>query len=281
MSPERRRRVVPHLRRRFGVSERRACVVVDQPRSTQRRRRTLVPDEEYLRKRLKRLASDHPKWGYRKQHTLLCRAGWSINRKRVRRIWREEGLQVLRRKRRRRSGSRAPGHMAASHPNHTWAMDYEFDETAGGRRLKILNVTDEFTREALACVPARSIDARATVAVLAGLSADRGAPVYVRCDNGPEFVGHALKRWCHRYGARTSFIEPGAPWQNAFVESFNGRMREELLNLEVFDSLVEAAVLIEDWRVEYNTYRPHRSLRMLTPAEFAARWNQENEARLS
>ena len=207
MSPERRRRVVPHLRRRFGVSEIRTCVVVDQPRSTQRRRRTLVPEEEYLRKRLKGLASDHPKWGYRKQHTLLCRAGWSINRKRVRRIWREEGLQVLRRKRRRRRGSRAPGHMAASHPNHTWAMDYEFDETAGGRRLKILNVTDEFTREALACVPARSIDAKQTVAVLAGLTADRGAPVYVRCDNGPEFVGHALKRWCRSSGARTSFID--------------------------------------------------------------------------
>ena len=273
--------MVAHLRQRFGVSERRACRLVGQPRSTQRRRPTLVPGDEHLRKRLRALARDHQKWGYRKQHTLLCREGWRINRKRVRRVWREEGLQVRRRKRRRRAGSRVPGHQAASYPNHTWAMDYEFDETAGGRRLKILNVTDEFTREALACVPARSIDAKATVAVLAGLTADRGAPRYVRCDNGPEFVGHALKRWCRSSGARTSFIEPGAPWQNAFVESFNGRMREELLNLEVFDSLVEAAVLIEDWRVEYNTYRPHRSLRMLTPTEFAARWKQENEARLS
>jgi putative transposase len=160
-------------------------------------------------------------------------------------------------------------------------MDYEFDETAGGRRLKILNVTDEFTREALACVPARSIDAKATVAALERIAAERGAPRYVRCDNGPEFVGTALKRWCQRSTARPSFIEPGAPWQNAFVESFNGRMREELLNLEVFDSLDEAQVLIEDWRVEYNTYRPHRSLRMLTPSEFARRWKEENEARLS
>jgi putative transposase len=160
-------------------------------------------------------------------------------------------------------------------------MDYEFDETAGGRRLKILNVTDEFTREALACVPARSIDAKATVAALERIAAERGAPRYVRCDNGPEFVGTALKRWCQRSATRPSFIEPGAPWQNAFVESFNGRMREELLNLEVFDSLHEAKVLIEDWRVEYNTYRPHRSLRMLTPSEFARRWNEENEVRLS
>lgn len=119
-------------------------------------------------------------------------------------------------------------------------MDYEFDETAGGRRLKILNVTDEFTREALACVPARSIDATATVAVLERLAALSGAPLYVRCDNGPEFVGTALKRWCRRFAARPSFIEPAAPWRNTFVESFNGRMREELLNLEVFDSLAEA-----------------------------------------
>lgn len=122
---------------------------------------------------------------------------------------------------------------------------------------------------------------RATVKVLAELVRRRGAPIYVRCDNGPEFISEALKRWCLRSGARTSFIEPGAPWQNAFVESFNGRMREELLNLEVFDSLFEARVLIEDWRVEYNEFRPHRSLRMLTPSEFVARWKEQNEPRLS
>jgi putative transposase len=281
VSPDRRRRVVPHLRRRFGASERRACAVVGQHRSTQRRRRTLVPDAEHLRKKLRALATDHPRWGYRKQHTLLCREGWSINRKRVRRIWREEGLQVRRRKRRRRKASKTPGHLAASQPNNTWAMDYQFDETAGGRRLKILNVTDEFTREALASEVGRSIDAKTTVKVLAELVGTRGAPRYVRCDNGPEFVSDALKRWCVGSGATTSFIDPGAPWQNAFVESFNGRMREELLNLEVFDSLYEAKVLIEDWRVEYNDYRPHRSLRMLTPSEFAARWKEENEPRLS
>ena len=142
--------MVAHLRRRFGVSERRACRLVGQSRSTQRRQPTLVPGDEHLRKRLRALSRDHQRWGYRKQHTLLCREGWRINRKRVRRVWREEGLQVRRRRRRRRAGSRVPGHQAASHPNHTWAMDYAFDETAGGRRLKILNVTDEFTREALA-----------------------------------------------------------------------------------------------------------------------------------
>lgn len=252
-----------------------------QHRSTQRRRWTVVPEEEHLRKRLRALATGHPRWGYRKQHALLCREGLKVNRKRVRRVWREEGLQVRRPRRRRRKGAKAPGHQAASHPNHTWAMDYQFDETAGGRRVKILNVTDEFTREALASEVGPSIDASATVKVLAELVRRRGVPSYVRCDNGPEFIFDALKRWCRRSGARTSFIEPGAPWQNAFVESFNGRMREELLNLEVFDTLFEAKVLIEDWRIEYNDYRPHRSLRMLTPSEFAARWKAENEARLS
>ena len=203
MSPERRRRVVPHLRRRFGVSERRACALVGQARSTQRRRRGTLPEEEHLRKRLRALATGHPRWGYRKQHALLCREGLRINRKRVRRLWREEGLQVRRPKRRRRKGAKAPGRQAASHPNHTWAMDYQFDETAGGRRLKILNVTDEFTREALASRVGRSIDAGATVKVLSELVRRRGAPAYVRCDNGPEFISDALKRWCLRSGART------------------------------------------------------------------------------
>jgi putative transposase len=225
VSPERRRRVVLHLRRRFGVSERRACAVVAQHRSTQRRRPTLVPGDEHLRKRLRALSREHQRWGYRKQHILLVREGHKINRKRVRRIWREEGLQVKRRKRRRRAGAGVPGHLGASHPNHTGAMDYEFDETAGGRRLKILNVTDEFTREALASLVPRSIDANATVGVLASLATERGAPTYVRCDNGPEFVGYALRRWCQRVGTTTSFIEPGAPWQNAFVESFNSHAR--------------------------------------------------------
>ena len=270
-----------HVCRGFGVSERRACRTLGQHRSSQRRRRTLVPGEVFLRGRLRELAGHHPRYGYRRIHALLCREGWRCNRKRIQRLWRDEGLHVPRCHRRRRRGPRAPGDLTATRPNDIWAMDFEFDQTASGRRIKILNVTDEFTREALACVPARTIDSHATVEVLDSLIEHRGPPRYVRCDNGPEFIARALKRWCLRSGARTNHIEPGAPWQNPYVESFNGHLRRELLDLELIDNLLEARVLLEDWRNEYNHYRPHQSLGYLTPAEYATRWKAENEARLS
>jgi len=194
-----------------------------------------------------------------------------VNRKRVRRIWRQEGLQVRPRKRRRRAGRRAPGNIAPSRPNQVWAMDFQFDDISRGRRIKILNVTDEFTREVLAGQVARHLTAKDTVAVLEQIVGERGAPMHVRYDNGPEFISKALQRWCRRRGSRTSHIEPGAPWQNSFVESYNGHLRKELLDLELLDSVLEAQVLIDDWREEYNTYRPHQSLRYLTPEEFARR----------
>ncbi len=281
LGPERRREAVRRLQQRFGVSERRACTLVGQHRSTQRRRRSLVPDEAHLRKRLRTLAQAHPRWGYRKQHDLLLREGFRINRKRVRRIWREEGLQVRRRRRRRRTGPSSPGNVSASFPNHVWAMDFEFDQTRRGRTLKILNVTDEFTREGIAGEVDYSLDARRMVGVLERVVEERGAPRYVRCDNGPELISHALARWCEKRGARTEFIEPGSPWQNAYVESYNGRMREELLNLELFENRLEAQVVIDDWRWEYNQVRPHRSLKMATPSEFAARWRALDEIRSS
>jgi putative transposase len=160
-------------------------------------------------------------------------------------------------------------------------MDFQFDDISRGRRIKILNVTDEFTREALAGHVARHITAKGTVEVLDRIAEERGAPSHIRCDNGPEFIAKALQRWCQRRGSRTSHIEPGAPWQNPFVESYNGHLRKELLDLELLDSVLEAQVLIDDWRGEYNTYRPHQSLRYLTPAEFALRWRKENEVRVS
>jgi len=204
-----------------------------------------------------------------------------VNRKRVRRIWCQEGLQVRTRKRRRRAGRRAPGHVAPSRPNQVWAMDFQFDDITRGRRIKILNVTDEFTREALAGQVARHLTAADTVKVLEQIVTERGAPTHIRCDNGPEFIAKALQRWCLRRGSRTSHIEPGAPWQNPFVESYNGHLRKELLDLELLDSVLEAQVLIDDWREEYNTYRPHQSLRYLTPVEFARRCRMENEGRVS
>ena len=242
-----------------------------------------MSDEAHLRARLQALARRHPRYGYRRIHVLLVRDGWACNRKRVQWLWRDEGLHVPKRRRRpKKKAPSTPGSVTASHPDHIWALDYVFDETREGRPIKVLNVTDEFTREALACVPARSLDADRTVGVLEGLVEKRpGAPTYLRCDNGPELISAALRDWCRFAGVTTSYIEPGAPWQNPYVESFNGKLRDELLNLETFNSLFEAQVLIEDWRDEYNHYRPHQSLRYLTPAEFTRRWHAEHQPRTS
>jgi len=255
---------------------------VGQHRSTQRRPLSLIPGDELLRKKLKAMARAHPKWGYQKQHHLLCQKGFKVNRKRVRRIWREEGLQVRRKTRRRRkTGRRSPGGIIAAWPNHVWAVDFEADQTRRGRRLKILNVVDEFTHEGIAGKVAYSIDAASLIEVLDELVAERGAPRYLRCDNGPEFISKLLARWCRELRAMTEFIEPGSPWQNPFIESYNGRMRDELLNLEIFENAFEAQVVVDDWRWEFNNVRPHRSIGMATPAEFAARWRAEYDVRAS
>jgi putative transposase len=153
-----------------------------------------------------------------------------------------------------------------------WAIDFQFDETADYRRIKLCNIVDEFTREALAMRVGRSCDADTVVAIIEGLVAERGAPVHLRMDNGPELIAWALRDWCRLAGTGTVYIEPGSPWENPFVESFNGRCRDELLNIEEFGSLLEAQLITEAWRVEYNTYRPHSSLGGLTPAAYAARW---------
>lgn len=281
VGPERRRQTVRRLQDRFGASERRACALVGQHRSSQRHRRTLVPDEEHLRRRLHELAERDSRLGYKKQHAILCREGWKVNRKRVRRVWRQENLQVPARKKRRRRGRYTPGHIAASHPDHVWAMDFLFDDISRGRKVKVLNVTEEFTRESLAGHVARSITAKGVVAVLEEIVLTRRAPENIRCDNGPEFIADALRRWCERKGSRTLFIEPGSPWQNAYVESYNDKQRRELLNGEVIDSVLEAQILIDDWRLDYNTYRPHQSLGYLTPVAFARRWREEHEVRVS
>ena len=199
-----------------------------------------------------------------------------MNRKAILRLWREEGLRVpIRRRKRQRLGvSATPAdRLAAEHPDHVWALDYQFDQTLDGRRLKLLNVVDEHTREALTIEVDRRIDADATVAVLDRLVAERGrSPRCIRCDNGPELTANALRDWCRFTGAGTSYIEPGSPWQNPYVESFGGRLRDELLTVEAFNSLLEAQVLVEDWRIEYNSVRPHSALGYLTPNDFAKAW---------
>jgi len=267
---------VQHLQRVLGLSERLACRITGQHRSTQRHQPIQPDRDRALRAELRRLSRAHPRWGYRRAHAQLRQAGWSINRKAVQRRWREEGLRVptKRRKRQRLGVSSTPAdRLAAEHPDHVWALDYQFDQTQDGRRLKLLNIVDEHTREALAITVDRRIDADETVKVLDRLVGERGQPPrFIRMDNGPELTANALRDWCRFTGAGTSYIEPGSPWQNPYVESFGGRLRDELLAVEAFSSLLEAQVLVEDWRIEYNTIRPHSALGYLTPTDYAKTW---------
>jgi putative transposase len=262
------------LQDRLGVSERRACRIVGQHRSTQRHDPVVAGDDQALRRELRRISRKRPRWGYRRAHQLLLDQGWRLNRKRTQRLWREEGLRVpqRRRKRQRLGDSTVPAErLRAEAPDHVWALDFQWDQTADGHNLKLLNVVDEFTREALAIECRRRIDADHTVGVLERLVAERGtAPGFIRCDNGPELTANALRDWCRFGRAGSAYIEPGSPWQNPYVESFGSRLRDELLAVELFSNLTEAQVLIEAWRVDYNQRRPHSALGMLTPAAFAA-----------
>ena len=216
--------------------------------------------------------------------TKLNEAGWGVNKKRIQRLWREEGLRVPKKTHKRRRGATTDPQGArrrAEYPNHVWAIDFQFDSTTNGKQLKFLNIVDEFTREALAMNVGRCCNADDTVAALEELVRQRGAPGHIRCDNGPELTAHALRDWCRFNGSDTIFIEPGSPWENPFVESFNARVRDELLNTTAFYNVLEARVFTEDWRNEYNQDRPHSSLGMLAPAVFAERWRVEQATQIA
>jgi putative transposase len=270
------------LRDRFGLSERRACRYVGQSRSTQRREPVLAEDDAALRAALRAFSRKRPRWGYRQAHHDLVERGWSVNRKRVQRLWREEGLRVpqKRRKRRRVGDSTVSGdRLRAERPDHVWAFDFQFDVTEDGRAVKLLYVVDEFTREALAMEAERRIDADRVVDILDRIVRERGRhPELVRCDNGPEMTSNALKDWCRFSRTGAAFIEPGSPWENPFVESFNSRVRDELLSVEVFTCLAEAKVMVEDFRDDYNRRRPHRAHGMMTPSAFAEGWRTADQA---
>lgn len=265
-------------RERHGLSERRACQIVRQPRSTQRYARQERADEERLRCAIRSKARERPRFGSRRVTALLCEDGWRVNHKRVERIWREEGLKVPRiQRRRRRLGSSANGivrHRPQS-PNHVWSYDFLSDQTADGRTLKILIVLDEFTRRALALEGGRSFRSREVIAVLERLVAQHGAPAYIRSDNGPEFIAAAIRKWLDEREITTLYIAPGSPWENGYGESFNARLRDELLNGELFSSLLEARVLLEEHRVDHNERRPHSALGMHSPAAFYRDWQEE------
>lgn len=261
------------LQDRLDISERRACEIVGQHRSTQRHES--IAHDQALRAEVRRLAARHKRFGYRRVHALLVKGGWRVNRKRIQRIWREEGLRVPKKSRKRRrkgqSTAKGTGVMKATAPNEVWAIDFQHDATIDVRELKFLNVVDEFTREALAIDCSRSITSEGVISTLLRVIGERGCPPKnLRMDNGPEVTAAALADWCTTVQTSTMFIEPGSPWQNGYAESFNARVRDELLNVEIFYRLEEAKVLAEDYRHEYNNFHPHSALSMVTPSLFAA-----------
>ena len=215
---------------------------------------------------LKRLSGENPRYGYRRIYALMRRDGWNINRKRVQRLWREHGLKVppQQRKRRRAVGG-GDKRLRATAVNECWCYDFIFDVTEDGRALKMLPILDEFSRECLTIRVGRSLDSEAVIQALEDLFLTRGAPRYLRSDNGPEFIAEAVKSWLRAVGVETVYIEPGSPWENPFSESFHSRLRDEVLNREVFSSRLEAKVVLEDYRQHYNDERPHSSLGYQTP----------------
>ena len=265
-----RRRVVRALIER-GMKVSHACETVAISRSSYAYTSKRSDDVELV-ERIREIRAKKPRWGYKRMHAKLCSEGFCVNHKKVERIWRECGFTLpARRKRKKlRTGDTVP--LCAQRPNHVWTYDFMFDATHQGRRMKVLTVIDEFTREALAVVPARSLTAAAVKGVLARLFAARGRPERIRSDNGPEFVAFELTEWLADLGADTYHIEPGKPWQNAYGESFNNRVRDECLNLHEFWSIEHARVMLEAWRMEFNTEHPHSSLGYLTPAQFAEQW---------
>jgi putative transposase len=263
-----RRIAVGVLEQRLGMSERRACALVALARSSCRYHRQAA-DRGGLRERLRMLAHARPRFGYRRLQVLLRREGFRVNHKCVYRLYREEGLAVRRKRRKRVAGQRGPVLAAPAAVNHRWSMDFMGDSLADGRTFRTLNIVDDFSREALAIVVDTSLPGTRVVRVLEELGETRGLPELIVMDNGPEFAGQALDEWAYRRGVRPHFITPGKPVENAYIESFNGKFRDECLNEHWFMDLDHARELIEEWRLDYNRVRPHSSLDDATPEEFA------------
>lgn len=272
--PSRKRTAVQDLQEEFEVSERRACEVVDQPRSTQRYESAPRDDEAALAKRMLEMVKERPRFGYRRIGRLLRAEGWQASDTRVYRLWRREGLKVPQKKRkRRRLGNSENGCYLhkADQQDHVWAWDFVFDRTTSGSPLKWLSIVDEYTRECLTLKVDRSITSDDVIDTLAELFAMRGVPQCIRSDNGPEFIAKDLRRWLDRLDVQTLYIEPGSPWENGYAESFHSRFRDEFLAMEEFENLGAARQLTHHWRNDYNHHRPHSSLGYVAPAEFAAR----------
>jgi putative transposase len=266
---------VDHVTKELGVSERRACRVLGQYRSTQRKIPTTPDDEAALVADIVELVRQFGRFGYRRITKMLKSAGWTVNHKRVERIWRREGLKVPSKQRKRGRLWLNDGSCIRLRPerrNHVWSYDFVADRTHDGKAYRMLCIIDEFTRECLAIEVARRLNSTNVISALCDLFITRGIPEHIRSDNGPEFVAMALREWIAAVGAKTAYIEPGSPWENGYVESFNGKLRDELLNGEIFYSLAEAKIVIEQWRKYYNTTRPHSSLGYRPPAPEVISW---------
>jgi putative transposase len=264
---------VTHLQKQCDASQRQACRVAQQPRSTQRYVPQVRTDEPALLRRMHELVRRYPRFGYRRIGAMLRAEGRGINLKRVRRLWKQEGFRVpVKTRKKRRLGHSDNGILRrrALHKNDVWTWDFIHDSDEAGRPLKWFSLVDEYTRECLALEVNRSMTAADVLDILAYVFRQRGLPGHIRSDNGPEFIAAAIRQYLGQAGVGTLYIEPGAPWENGYAESFHGRLRDELLNLEIFANLPEAKALAAHWQREYNHVRPHSSLGYQPPAAFAA-----------
>jgi transposase InsO family protein len=261
--------MIRHVTQSLAVSERRACQALGQYRTTQRYQPHIGTEEEELTSRIIELASQYGRYGYRRITAMLNVEGWKINHKKVERVWRKEGLKVPQKQPKRSRLWLNDGSCIRLRPeykDHVWSYDFVMARTVDGKTFKMLTIIDEYTRECLAIEVKRNIKAHEVIDILFELFIFRGIPEHIRSDNGPEFTAKAIRKWLEKLGVKTLFIEPGSPWENGYIESFNGKLRDELLNREIFTTLFEAKVLIADWRKEYNQVRPHSSLGYHPPA---------------
>lgn len=271
-APVRRRQVeYVHLR---GLSIRRACALMSVARSTLRYESRLARKDAPVLTAMRELAGQYPRYGYRRIQVFLARRGHVMSPDRAHRLWRSAGLQVPRKRPRRRVASSRPRPLAPTGIGEVWAYDFVFDACANGQQLKCLTIVDEFSRECLAIDVAGSIRSGRVIDMLAKLVSVHGAPKYLRSDNGPEFVSRAILKWMTAAHIDTAHIDPGKPWQNGSNESFNGKFRDECLSMEWFTSRIDAKIVIEDWRRHYNEVRPHSSLGQMTPLEFKQQLSQ-------
>jgi transposase InsO family protein len=261
--------IVDHVCQEFRVSQRRACKVIGQPRTTQRYSSHTPEDEERLVALIIGLATQYGRYGYRRITAMLEYFGWQVNHKRVERIWRNEGLKVPQKQPKRKRLWLYDGscvRLRPEHKDHVWSYDFVVDRTSNGKVFRMLTIMDEYTRECLSIVVKRKLTSQDVLDELYRLFLTRGTPEHIRSDNGPEFTAKVVREWLYDLDVKTLYIEPGSPWENGYIESFNGKLRDELLDREIFDTLLEAQVLIEGWRREYNHLRPHSALNYRPPA---------------